>query len=307
MEPIVHYIPARNIRLDHNVAIYCRVSTSSREQLDSLSEQVSALTRMVASVDQWRLVDVFIDIASAKGEAPRKQFERMLQMGESNQLSVIITKSVSRFGRDTVETLDALRRLKAAGVRVIFEEESLDTNEDSETILAGLSAYAQSENESRSENIRWGLSKRAAQGTSKVFKRIAYGYKHDEKGNLVIDEEQAKVVRDIFRWYLDGMSTVGIINKLYEAKIPTQRGKEKWSKDTIDKILRNEKYIGVVVTADPANEGQMFKMTEANPPIITESEFKTVQEARKKRSNVEYDADGTVRRKSTKYSSKKKS
>ena len=205
MDSKIWYIPAKNDRLEKNVGIYCRVSTSERDQLNSLSAQISALTRAISHVSQWKLSDTFIDIASAKGDSPRREFERMIQECEAHRISVILTKSISRFGRDTVDTLTALNRMKNSGVRVIFEEENIDTDDvDSNLLISVMESVAQSENESRSENIRMGLSFRASNGTSGLYKRKLYGYAKNETGELVIDNGQAQVVRDIFRWYLGG-------------------------------------------------------------------------------------------------------
>jgi DNA invertase Pin-like site-specific DNA recombinase len=177
MDSKIWYIPARNDRLEKNVGIYCRVGTKEKEQLYSLAAQISALTRAVANVSQWRLADVFIDIASAKGEVPRREFERLIKECEAHNISVVLTKSISRFGRDTVETLSALNKLKAVGVRVIFEQENLDTDEvDSNLMISMMESLAQAENESRSENIRLGLAMRAANGTSGLYKRKLYSY-----------------------------------------------------------------------------------------------------------------------------------
>lgn len=306
MEPKIWYIPARNDRLEKKVGIYCRVSTNEKEQLYSLAEQVSALTRAVSNVSQWRLADVFIDIASAKGEVPRREFERLVRECEAHNISVVLTKSISRFGRDTVETLEAVRKLKSAGVRVIFEGEGIDTDEhDSEMLISVMESFAQAENESRSDNIRMGLSMRAANGTSGLYKKRLYGYKKDVNGELIIDKEQAKVVRNIFRWYLDGASVLGIIKKLAEAGIPSPSGKEKWNKRAIETMLVNEKYAGTVTLLDSVSQEYAYQMKECIPPIITESEFRAVQEEKTKRSNVVTDENG-FHRSTTKYSSKKK-
>lgn len=306
MDSKIWYIPARNNRLEKKVGIYCRVSTSEKEQLYSLAEQISALTRAVANVSQWRLADVFIDIASAKGDVPRREFERLIRECEAHNISVVLTKSISRFGRDTVETLTAINKLKAAGVRVIFEQENLDTNEvDSNLMISVMESFAQAENESRSKNIRMGLAMRAANGTSGLYKRKLYGYTKNKDGELVIDEEQAKVVRDIFRWYLDGASVVGIIKKLSDAGVLSPTGKEKWNKRAIETMLANEKYTGTVTLLDSATQEYQYQMKECHPPIITESEFRAIQEEKKKRSNIVTDDDGT-HRSSKKYSSKKK-
>ena len=306
MDSKIWYIPARNDRLDKNVGIYCRVSTNEKEQLYSLAAQISALTRAVANVSQWRLADVFIDIASAKGDVPRREFERLIKECEAHNISVVLTKSISRFGRDTVETLSALNRLTATGARIIFEEENLDTDEvDSNLMISVMESFAQAENESRSENIRMGLAMRAANGTSGLYKRKLYGYKKNKDGELIIDDGQAKVVRDIFRWYLDGASVLGIIKKLSDTGIRSPAGKEKWSKRSIEKMLENEKYTGTVTLLDSATQKYEFQMKECHLPIITESEFRAVQKEKKKRSNVIMDDDGT-RRSSKKYSSKRK-
>ena len=227
MDSKIWYIAAKNDRLEKKVGIYCRVSTNEKEQLYSLAAQISALTRAVANVSQWRLADVFIDIASAKGETPRREFERLIRECEAHNISVVLTKSISRFGRDTVETLSAINKLKAAGVRIIFEAENLDTNEvDSNLMISVMESLAQAENESRSENIRMGLAYRAANGTSGLYKRKLYGYVKNKDGDLVIDDEQAKVARDIFRWFLDGASVLGIIKKLSDTGMPSPTGKE---------------------------------------------------------------------------------
>jgi hypothetical protein len=150
-----------------------------------------------------------------------------------------------------------------------------------------------------------GLAMRAANGTSGLYKRKLYGYSKNKDGDLVIDNEQAKVVRDIFRWYLDGASVLGIIKKLSDAGIPSPTGKETWSKRSVEKILENEKYTGTVTLLDSATQQYEFQMKECHPPIITESEFRAVQQEKKKRSNIATDENGT-RRSSRKYSSKKK-
>ncbi|MGI6731148.1 MAG: recombinase family protein [Anaerovoracaceae bacterium] len=305
MDSKIWYIAAKNDRLEKKVGIYCRVSTNEKEQLYSLAAQISALTRAVANVSQWRLADVFIDIASAKGDVPRREFERLIKECEAHNISVVLTKSISRFGRDTVDTLTALNRMKASGVRVIFEEESIDTDDvDSNLLISVMESVAQSENESRSENIRMGLSFRAANGTSGLYKRRLYGYNKTETGELVIDNGQAQVVRDIFRWYLGGDSVLGIIKKLSEAGIPSPTGKEKWSKRSIEKMLENEKYTGTVTLLDSSTQEYEYQIKDNHPPIITESEFRAVQEEKKRRSNVVTDDSGT-HRSNKKYSSKK--
>jgi len=306
VDPKVFFIPAKPDRIMKNVGIYCRVSTSEKDQLSSLSAQISALTRAVSHVEQWKLRDTFIDIGSAKAETPRREFERMLKECEAHNLSVILTKSISRFGRDTVDTLEALKRLKAAGTRVIFEGDNLDTdNTDSNLMISVIESLAQAENETRSENIRLGLSFRAAGGTSGLYKRRLYGYDKTAEGELVLNKEQAQAVRDIFRWYIDGNSVLGIIKELETKGIPSPTGKPKWSKRSVENVLTNEKYTGTVRLTDSVTGQFQYLAKDNHPPIITEDVFRDAQEAKKRRSNVVTDENGT-HRKTKKYSSKKK-
>lgn len=304
--PKVHYIPANPPKREKRVGIYCRVSTNSMEQLKSLTAQVSHLTRLTAAVPQWLLSDVYMDIATSKTGSSRKEFNRMLEDCKSHKLEIVITKDVSRFGRDTVEVLDAFNQLKALGIRVIFEGNSLDTaNTDSDLMVAVMESIAQTENESRSENIKWGIKQRAAAGTSKLYDRKCYGYKHDEDGHLVIDEEKAKNVKLIFDLYLGGQSVIGIIKELEKQKILSPTGKTKWCKRTIDVMLSNEKYTGDVELLKSSKNEIHYLASENNPVIISKESFKAVQTEKARRSNVVKDENGTVKRKDSKYSSKK--
>ena len=134
----IEYIPAKPSKREKRVGIYCRVSTNSADQLKSLAAQVSALTRLTAVNPKWLLVDVYLDVASGKAGSSRKEFSRMLKDCQSHNLEIIITKSISRFGRDTVEILDALNQLKPLGIRVIFEQEELDTNNTESALMISI-------------------------------------------------------------------------------------------------------------------------------------------------------------------------
>lgn len=305
MEKKVHYIPAIPCWSENKkVGIYCRVSTNDMEQLNSLKAQISALTRMVSNVEQWRLVDIYIDIASAKTKSVRKDFMRMIEDCKAKKTDIIITKSLSRFGRDTVDTLTSLKELRDAGIRVIFEQENLDTAEiNSDMMISVVESFAQAENESRSDSIRWGIKQRAANGTSKLYDRKCYGYAHNKEGKLVIDEEEAKVVRQIFDWYLGGKSILGVLKELERHKIKSPTGKDKWCKRTIDVMLGNEKYTGNVRLLDSVTGEVEYLAKENNPPIISDKDFKAVQDEKVRRSNVVADESG-FKRKEIKYSSK---
>lgn len=299
----IHYIPPVPKR-EEKVGIYCRVSTNSAEQLQSLTAQVSHLTRLAATMPQWLLSDVYMDIATSKTGSSRKEFNRMIEDCKFHKLNIILTKSISRFGRDTVEILDALNQLKQFGVRVIFEQEELDTAKtDSDLMIAIIESLAQAENESRSDNIKMGIKYRAAAGTSKLYDRKCYGYKHDENGKLIVDEETAENVKLIFDLYLGGQSVLGIIKELEKQKIPSPTGKEKWCKKTIDVMLSNEKYTGDVKLLKSGKSEVQYLSSENNPAIITKQIFENVQNEKKRRSNVIKDKNGSKRR-NQKYSSK---
>lgn len=304
--PKIHFIPPLPPKREKRVGIYCRVSSNSAEQLKSLTAQVSALTRLTAAIPQWLLSDIYIDIASSKTGSSRKEFARMLEDCQSNNLDIILTKSISRFGRDTVDTLEALNQLKTLRVRVIFEQESLDTaNTDSDLMISIIEAIAQAENESRSDNIKWGIKQRAAQGTSKLYNRKCYGYKNDVDGSLIIDDEEAKNVQLIFDFYLQGKSIIGIIEELEKLGIKSPTGKDKWSKRTIDVMLSNEKYIGIVRLLNSGKYEAHYISEDNNPSIISDEQFKAVQIEKANRSNVIKGEDGN-QRKNKKYSSKRK-
>lgn len=300
----VHFIPPIPKR-EKRVSIYCRVSTNSMEQLQSLTAQVSHLTRLTAAMPQWLLSNVYMDVATSKTGSSRKEFNRLLDDCQSNKLEIVLTKSISRFGRDTVEILDALYQLKQFGVRVIFEQEELDTaNTDSDLMISIIESLAQAENESRSENIKWGIKQRAALGTSKLYDRKCYGYKHDKDGKLIVDEEKAPNVKLIFDLYIRGQSVIGIIKELEKRNIFSPTRKEKWCKRTIDVMLSNEKYTGDVRLLKSGKREVHYLASGNNPAIISKEVFEAVQIEKTRRSNVVKDENGS-QRKGKKYSSKK--
>lgn len=229
----------------------------------------------------------------------------MLKDCQSHDLEIILTKSISRFGRDTLEILDALNQLKLLGVRVIFEQEQLDTGDtDSDLMISIIESIAQAENESRSDNIKWGIKQRAAQGTSKLYNRKCYGYINDADGNLAIDDEKAKNVRLIFDLYLRGKSVIGVVSELEKLGIKSPTGNATWPKRTIDVMLSNEKYKGNVRLLDDGKHESYYLSENNNPAIISKEIFQAVQIEKQRRSNVTKGENGT-KRKRKKYSAKK--
>lgn len=302
--PKIHYIPARPKPIKR-VGIYCRVSSSKDEQLKSLSNQISGLTRKVANIPSWRIMDMYVEIQSAKVKTTRSELSRLIKDCQSDKLDIVVLRDVSRLGRDTVETLESYRAIRNSGVRVIFDENGLDTDQDSnEFILSVLEAVYQAENESRSQNIKMGNKQRAMDGNSGLYNRKCYGYTHNKKGELIPHPVQVKIVQRIFDWYLDGESIIGIVKLLEDQQIPSPRGKDIWPKRTIDTMLSNEKYMGDVILEIEVEPGKFVMIENNHPGIISREKFNAVQEEKARRSNV-VQHNGKVERVKKRYSSKK--
>ena len=172
-----------------NAAIYCRVSSGKARQLNSLTAQISALTRIVYYIPSCRLKDIYVDIASGKNSTGRKEYQQMLQDCRRGEIDVIYVKSVNRFGRDTVDALSAFNEIRPLGVRILFQEEGIDSdNLEASLMLSIAASLAQAENESLSDNINMGIQFGAMSGTSKLYSKKCFGYDHDKDGNLVIKE-----------------------------------------------------------------------------------------------------------------------
>ena len=295
------------------VGVYVRVSSGLRAQLDSLANQASAFAQRVDKNPYWRLADMYIDVRSGEETDSRSEFQRMIEDAKSGKLDLILTKSISRFGRNTEETIIALRELNECGVAVIFDEEKINSSEvGSELIISMISAIAQGENESRRQNQLWSIRKKLEDGSSEYYSRACYGYRKNDDGQLEVYEPEAEIVRKIFSLYLSGASVVKILKHLAAEGIKTSRGKDNWSKLAIEKMLVNEKYVGDVRVAKPQGKrkGDIevtggYLMSDAHPAIISREVFSAVQEERERRSNVVTDETGT-HRKATRYSASKK-
>lgn len=196
--------------------------------------------------------------------------------------------------------------MTSVGTRVLFVNSLLDTEYmDNDLIISIVESFAQAENETRSENIRMGHKYHAENGTSGFYNRKCYGYTHDEKGLLIIKEEEAEKVRLIFKLYLSGYSIGGIIKELKKRNITSPTGRENWYKGTIDNILSNEKYIGDVELFKSDETTPTYLATDNHPAIIPRNIFQAVQLEKQARTNIE-ESDGVRKRKHTKYSSKQK-
>ena len=228
------------------VAAYCRVSTDSDEQASSYETQISHYTEFIQKNPNWVLAGIFADNGiSGTNTKKRDEFNRMIDECMSGKIDMIITKSISRFARNTLDCLRYIRLLKEKNIPVFFEKENINTMDSKgEVLLTIMASLAQQESQSLSQNIKLGLQYRYQQGQVQVNHTRFLGYTKDADGHLIIDLEQAEIVRRIYREYLEGRSMDKIAKGLEADGILTGAGKRKWWTSTINKILRNEKYIG---------------------------------------------------------------
>jgi len=284
------------------VAAYCRVSTGGEEQLSSYKSQIEYYTTTIMENPGWQLAGVFADEGlTGTNTKNRKEFNRMIRMCERGKIDLILTKSVSRFSRNTLDCIKYVRKLKALGVGVIFEKENIRTLEDNdEMILTVMGSLAQAESESLSKNVRMGFHQSFKEGNVPFHDIL--GYRRGSDGTPEILPEEAEVVRRIFDRYLAGNSVGQIVKDLESDQIPTTKGGSKWSPATVRNILQNERYIGdallqksyiedVLTKKSRKNTGQypQYYVQNNHPAIIGREIFDKVQ--------IEIARRGSMRRK----------
>ena len=248
------------------VAGYARVSTDSDDQATSYTAQVNYYTNYIRGRDEWEFVNVYTDEGiSGTSTKHREGFKRMVADALNGKIDLIVTKSVSRFARNTVDSLTTIRKLKDNGTEVYFEKENIWTfDAKGEVLLTIMSSLAQEESRSISENCTWGQRKRFADGKVSVAYSRFLGYDRGTDGNLVVNIEQAKTVRRIFGMFLKGMTPHGIAKMLTSEKIPTPGGATIWSASTIKSILSNEKYKGDALLQKKFCENFLTKKMKIN-------------------------------------------
>lgn len=282
------------------VCAYARVSTGTKAQAESYATQVEYYTEKIESNPLWEFAGVYADegITGTKVKG-RDDFKTMIAACEEGDIDLILTKSITRFARNTAECIQTIRKLKAAGVGIYFEKENINTlTEASELMLTILASVAQGESEDFSGNNRWAIISRFEKGTY-IVGTPAYGYRKDEEGNLIIKESEAEVVRWIFESYLNGMGTYVIAKMLNEHRIPTIREGERWQDGVVKNILLNPVYEGDALRqriytekqfpfTRKENKGQMnmYLTKDAHPPIITHEEAEAVQSIMEYRSRT---------------------
>ena len=232
--------------LKRRVAGYARVSTDGEDQYTSYEAQVDYYTTMIKANTEWEFVGIYTDEGISGTSTNRREgFKRMIDDSLAGKIDLIVTKSVSRFARNTVDSLSTIRKLKEHKVEVYFEKESIKTfDSKGELLITIMSSLAQEESRSLSENVKWGLRKRFADGRVSVSFTRFLGYGKGPDGNLVVNPEQAKLVRYIFSLFLQGMSYQGIASRLANEGYRTSTGKVSWTGSAVKYILTNEKYKG---------------------------------------------------------------
>ena len=322
----VSMIPAkpqydRSIKLSEKklrVAAYCRVSTELEEQESSYEAQVEYYTRKIQETENWKLAGIYADDGkSATNTKKRDDFKAMIKDAEGGKIDMILTKSVSRFARNTVDSLLTIRRLKEKNVAVVFEKEGVNTLDGTgEILITILSSLAQEESRNISENTRWGVVRKFEQGKVIVNHNKFMGYTKNENGDLVIVPKEAEIVRLVFRLYLEGYSAGKIAKYLEEQKIKTATGLEKWHDTVVLKMLRNEKYMGDALlqktyTVDfmtkkkVMNKGivPQYYVEDDHEAIIPKDLFYRVQEELARRASVNKSAVTRKKNMKSKYSS----
>ncbi|MBU3207711.1 recombinase family protein [Clostridium algidicarnis] len=298
------------------VAAYCRVSTETEEQNSSYEVQVAHYTEFIKKNAEWEFAGIFEDDGiSGTNTKKREEFNRMIEECMEGNIDLVITKSTSRFARNTLDCLKYIRQLKDKNISVYFEKENINTTDaKGEVLLTIMASLAQQESQSLSQNVKLGLQYRYQQGKVQVNHKRFMGYTKDEDGNLVIVPEEAKIIKRIYREYLEGKSLTGIGRDLEKDGILTAAGKPKWRPETIKKILQNEKYIGdallqKTITVDfltkkrVKNEGHVpqYYVENSHEAIIPKEFFLQVQEEVHRRSNIYTGADKNKRNYSSKY------
>ncbi len=308
MQREIRYIPP-NPLLDRTgkprlkklrVAAYCRVSTDDEEQLTSYNAQKEYYTRKIEENPNWTLARIYADEGiTGTSLKKRDEFNRMIAACKRGSIDLILTKSVSRFARNTIDCLDTIRMLRGRGIPVYFEKEGIDTmKETSEFLITLFSSFAQAESESISQNVKLGVRMGMKQGKVNFQYAKLLGYEKGEDGKPKIVPEEAKTVLRIYKSYLAGMSLGQIKTELEKEGIPTSSGVQGWSYQVIRNILTNEKYIGDALLQKTYITDCISKVTKKNngelpqyyvegnhPAIVSKELYHRVQEEMARRAN----------------------
>ena len=301
------------------VAAYCRVSTDQEEQESSYEAQIGYYTEKINSNSEWQMAGIFADEGITGTQAKKRpEFLKMIRLCRQGKIDMILTKSLSRFARNTVDSLKYIRDLKALGIAIVFEKENINTLEtDTEMMLTIMSCFAQAESESISKNVSWGVRQSFKSGNVPMQYAKLLGYKKGENGLPEIITEEAEIVKDIFRSYLDGMSLRQIADSLNSRGIKTKHKQTVWQTEVVKSILVNEKYTGdallqktyitdCITKKSRKNNGElpMYLVKNHHEPIISRADFNRVQEEMARRGAKKAIANKLGKTEQGKYSAK---
>lgn len=279
------------------VAAYARVSTDEKEQQRSFSAQISYYNDLIQRNPEWKFSGIYADLGiSGTSTRNREEFHRLIADCEQGKIDLVLVKSISRFARNTVDSLSTIRKLKEKGVEVYFEKENIWTlDAKGEMLLTIMSSFAQEESRSISENTTWGKRKQFADGKGAVAYSRFLGYDKD----FEINEEEAKIIRLIFRLFISGKTFYGVAQEMERRGIPSPAGRRKWYASTVKSIITNEKYKGDALlqkqyTTDflqkkrKKNEGEIpqYYVEGHHKPIIPPPVFDYVQAEIVRRSKM---------------------
>lgn len=310
MEQNVEIIKAKNSLSDRTrgkvidrqrVAAYCRVSTDSEDQLNSYKSQVQYYTSLIKKKSDWIFAGIYADEAITGTQVTKREdFQRLINDCVNGEIDMVITKSISRFARNTLDTLKYVRLLKEQNIAVFFEDEKINTlTMDGELLLVVLSSVAQQEVENISANVKKGLKMKMQRGELVGFQGcLGYDYNKEDK-SITINEEEAEIVRYIFNRYIEGAGGMVISRELRNLGYKTKRGGTSWPETTIIGIIKNEKYKGDILmgktfTVDPISKRRLdnfgeedrFYIRDHHEPIISEEVFEKAQEILQRRSKA---------------------
>ena len=301
------------------VVAYCRVSTKQEEQLNSYETQKNYYTEKINAEPNWTLAGIFADKGiTGTSIKKRDEFKKMIRLCRQGKVDMIITKSISRFARNTVDCLVYIRKLKEMGVDVFFEEQGIhSTQPGAEFYITIYGSIAQSESENISANVKWGKEQSAREGKVAFHYKNFLGFRKGEDGRPEIVPEQAQVIQFIYDSFLSGDSIGGIKDKLEELRIPSPSGKAEWHYSTIQSILKNEKYKGdgiinkkyiedCISKKVRLNNGERVKFYVENnhEGIISSEKYALVQEELARRTSKPKIKQKGTKTEQGKYSSK---
>lgn len=283
--------PTIEIPSKKRVCAYARVSTGSELQGESLESQVTYYNNLIKSNPDYEFVGIFADRGITGTTDNRPEFQRMINKARNGEIDLIITKSISRFARNTSVMLETVRELKTLNVEVRFEKENINTlSGDGELMLTILSSFAEEESKNISENTKWSMKKKFQRGELVINTKLFLGYDKDEFGDLVVNREEAKIVHRIFTDYLAGKGVFTIARELNDKGVPTIKG-GLWQESTILQILKNEKYKGdahlqkyytpdYLMNRSFKNNGEVdsYYIEGNHPPIVSKEMWEKVQE-----------------------------